>query len=110
MDGKFLGKIISAEFGFVHDCKWLMGLQLSFRFGNTHHISDGLIHTVNISSDCRWNSENERQATIEKHIDELCDILHEAKVDYVSQLVGKPVEITIENSTFKGFRILTEVL
>lgn len=110
MDGKFLGKIISAEFGFVHDRKWLMGLQLSFKFGNAIRVADGLIHTVNISSDCRWNSENERQATIEKHIDELCDILHEAKVDYVSQLVGKPVEITIENSTFKGFRILTEVL
>lgn len=51
MDGKFLGKIISAEFGFVHDSKWLMGLQLSFKFGNAMRVADGLIHTVNISSD-----------------------------------------------------------
>lgn len=38
------------------------------------------------------------------------DILKAAKVNYVSELINKPVEVTIENDTFKDFRILTEVL
>lgn len=38
------------------------------------------------------------------------DILKAAKVNYVSELINKPVEVTIENNTFKNFRILTEVL
>ena len=37
-------------------------------------------------------------------------ILEDAKVNYVSELLNKPVEVTIENNTFKDFRILTEVL
>ena len=43
-------------------------------------------------------------------LDELYEILKDAKVNYVSQLVGKPVEVEIEDNMFKDFRILTEVL
>lgn len=31
-------------------------------------------------------------------------------VNYVSELLGKPVEVTLEDGVFKDFRILTEVL
>lgn len=109
MNGKYLGKITRAEFGTVRDCPFLMGLQLDFSFDGLG-CSCGGKYTVNIGSGCKWNDQNERQATITKHIDEVHQILTAAKVNYVSQLVGKPVEVTIEDNTFKDFRILTEVL
>jgi hypothetical protein len=37
-------------------------------------------------------------------------LLNEAKVHNVYELKGIPVEVTLENNTFKDFRILTEVL
>ena len=43
-------------------------------------------------------------------VDKIYQILQDAKVNYVSQLVNKPVEVVIEKNTFKDFRILTEVL
>ena len=43
-------------------------------------------------------------------IEDLDLILQDAKVVYVSQLINKPVEVEIEDNTFKDFRILTEVL
>lgn len=51
-----------------------------------------------------------REAAIAKSIEEVNRILEDAKVNYVSELINKPVEVTIENNTFKDFRILTEVL
>lgn len=109
MNGKYLGKITRAEFGTVRDYPFLMGLQLDFSFDGSG-CSCGGKYTVNIGSSCKWNDQNERQAAITKHIDEVYQILTDAKVNYVSQLVGKPVEVTIEDNTFKDFRILTEVL
>lgn len=109
MNGKYLGKITRAEFGTVRDYPFLMGLQLDFSFDGSC-CSCGDKYTVNIGSGCKWSDQNERQATITKHIDEVHQILTAAKVNYVSQLVGKPVEVTIEDNTFKDFRILTEVL
>ena len=70
---------------------------------------DGGAHTVNIDKQCRWE-ESERQQVITVTMEQLYKILNEAKVNYVSQLINKPVEVEIEANTFKGFRILTEVL
>lgn len=109
MNGKYLGKITRAEFGTVKYHPFLMGLQLDFSFDGSG-CSCGGKYTVNISGECKWKDQSERQATITKHIDEVHQILTAAKVNYVSQLVGKPVEVTIEDNTFKDFRILTEVL
>lgn len=66
-------------------------------------------YTVNISPECNWKDLN-REETITKSIEYVDRILENAKVNYVSELVNKPVEVTIENNTFKDFRILTEVL
>lgn len=51
-----------------------------------------------------------REESITKSVEEVNQILKDAKVNYVSELVNKPVEVTMENNTFKDFRILTEVL
>lgn len=109
MDGKVLGKITKAEYGMVRDYSFLFGLQLEFSLGDRTSIGCGSRYTINISETCKWTTE-ERQCGITKSVDEVHKILKDAKVDYVSKLVGKPVEVEIERNTFKNFRILTEVL
>ena len=109
MNGKILGKITKAEYGMVRDYPFLFGLQLYFKLGDGTFIGCGGKYTENIGEACKWTTE-ERQSGITKSVDEVHRILKDAKVNYVSELVGKPVEVEIEKNTFKDFRILTEVL
>ena len=108
MTTKELGKITFAEFGTVRDYPFLIGLQLGFRMDGSA-VMDGGKYTVNISPECKWKEMN-RDATIIKSIEEVNRILEDAKANYVSELLNKPVEVTMEDNTFKDFRILTEVL
>ena len=105
---KELGKITFAEFGTVRDYPFLIGLQLGFRMDGSA-VMDGGKYTVNISPECKWKKMN-REATIIKSIEKVNRILEDAKANYVSELLNKPVEVTMEDNTFKDFRILTEVL
>lgn len=105
---KELGKITFAEFGQYPDRPFLFGLQLGFDFRGSG-VFDGGRYTVNISDQCRWERVEKLEA-LEKIIDHTNKILTDAKVNYVSELIGKPVEVTLENNTFKDFRILTEVI
>lgn len=105
---KLLGKIDFAEFGVYPDRPFLYGLMLGFSLSGAG-VMDGGRYTVNISPDCRWE-EAERQEAITKQAEFISGILKDAKCSYVSELKNKPVEVTIQNNTFKSFRILTEVL
>lgn len=105
---KCLGKIDFAEFGTYKERPFLMGLQLGFSMSGSG-VMDGGKYTVNISKYCRWEPE-ERFDAITSMVDHIDSILKDAKVNYVSELVGKPVEITLKDNTFVDFRILTEVL
>lgn len=105
---KRLGKIDFAEFGTVRDYPFLMGMQLGFSMGGCG-VYDGGKYTVNISPDCKWGDVSRADAIIGS-VEKVYQILKDAKVNYISELIGKPVEVTLENSTFKDFRILTEVL
>lgn len=105
---KELGKITFAEYGTIRDYPYYIGLQLGFRM-NGSAVMDGGKYTVNIRPECKWNELN-RDATVTKTIEEVNRILKDAKVNYVSELINKPVEVTMEDNTFKDFRILTEVL
>lgn len=109
MTEKILGKITSAEYGMVGDYPFLFGLQLYFKLGDGTSIGCGSRYTVNVCEECKWTAE-ERRIGITKSVDKVHEILKDAKVRYVSELVNKPVEVTIECNTFKDFRILTEVL
>ena len=109
MTGKILGKISFAEFGTVRDYPFLIGLQVGFKLADGCGVMDGGAHCVNISKECRWE-EIERQQVITVAIEKIDKILKDAKVNYVSELENKPVEVEIEKNTFKSFRILTEVL
>ena len=104
-----LGKIDFAEFGTVKDRGFLMGLILYFSAGGCG-VGDLCSYTANISKECKWENKD-RKETFTQIFDDIYGILTDAKVNYVSELVGKPVEITIgEDNRLKSFRILTEVL
>lgn len=109
MTEKRLGKITFAEFGMIHDMEFLFGLQLGFSMDGCG-VMDGGSGCVNISPQCKWKSDEARSLAITVMIDRVHQILKDAKVNYVSELNGKPVEVTLVNDTFKEFRILTEVL
>lgn len=104
-----LGKIESVDFGKCKDYPFMFGLQITFHLADGCGIGCGGKYTVNVSDSCRWE-KSERQEKITKMIDGLNKLLSEAKVNYVSELVNKPVEVEIEDNCFKNFRILTEVL
>lgn len=107
---KLLGKITDAQFGKFNDKGFLMGLQLSFCLQDKSIISNGPNNCVNMSDQCKRDSSNQRMMSIQKEFDYIYKILNEAKCSYVSELVGKPVEVELEGNWFKDFRILTEVL
>ena len=110
MPRKVLGKIDYAEFGTVYDYPFLIGLQLGFSLADRSYIMSGGKYTVNISPDCEWKNFD-RADTVTKTVDHIDKILRDAKVNYVSELINKPVEVIIDdNDIFKDFRILTEVL
>lgn len=103
MTTKELGKITFAEFGTVKDYPFLTGLQLCFKIGSGS-VGDGGKYTIN------KRVKDNREIAITKSVEKINQILKDAKVNYVSELVNKPVEVTMENNIFKDFRILTEVL
>ena len=86
--GKNLGKITFADYGTVKDHPFLIGLQLGFKLGDGTSVMDGGSNTVNISKECRWE-EAEREAAITVNIEKVYEILKDAKVNYVSQLINK---------------------
>lgn len=106
---KMLGKIINAEFGKIRDREYLMGLQLTFKMQDSS-VCSGAKNCINMSELCKWESHEQRMLAIEEEMDYVYKILNDANCSYVSQLVGKPVEIELEGNMFKDFRILTEVI
>ena len=104
-----LGKITNVRFGFIPDYPFLFGIDFDFSLGDGSGIGSGGKYTVNISKDCKWSSE-ERKEAIEDLTDFVVKILKDAKVDNVYDLKNKPVEVCIQDNTFVNFRILTEVL
>lgn len=108
IEEKYLGKIDFAEYGLMEERPFLIGLQLGFSIDGCG-IMDGGKYTVNIDPECEWINEN-REETITRNIENIKQILKNAKVSYVSELIDKPVEVTLINCRFRDFRILTEVL
>lgn len=105
-----LGKITEATFGKDADRGFLFGLSLTFSLGGSAYVGDGSKYMENISEACGWDNEQQRQQRFMSNLEQLNKILTDAKVNSVHELIGKPVEVTLVNSTFKDFRILTEVI
>lgn len=109
---KALGKIKDAYVGLGGYQDAMIGIHFTFEgdgFGvsSTKSIWDPNI--IKCSEYSKW-SEPDRDKAFSEIMRYISDLLKQAKVDSVSELKNKPVEITFENSTLKEWRILTEVL
>ncbi len=57
----------------------------------------------------KWSEEDRVKALGETYL-ELGQLLKDAGVNDVSELIGKPVEVTFDGTVLDSWRILTEVL
>lgn len=105
-----LGKISKVKFGFGGYQDAAVGLTLQFEFqgsGIGDFMSAGWSGKRPETAKWTEESRNEQRAVFMAGIDQL---LQDAKCDDVMQLLGKPVEVMIENNALKSWRILKEVL
>jgi hypothetical protein len=106
---KELGKIESVNFGLGG----YQGVQFGVWFcikstGGSASDGEG-VWTGEITESTQW-TEKDRGTTLEKIMRYVMDLIEKAKVKNFNDLVGVPVEATIENNSLKAWRILTEVL
>lgn len=109
---KYLGKIISAEFGIGGYNEAELGLHLTFQFGaggTSTSKSYWDCNYVKHSEYCKW-SEEDRSRGYDDIMRFLSDTLRDAKCKTVSELLNKPIEVELDGNLLKSWRILTEVL
>lgn len=61
------------------------------------------------SEHSKWTEESRRQRIFDA-VWRLKDTLVKAKKQHVAELVGTPVEVTLDGNLLKSWRVLTEVL
>lgn len=109
---KRLGKIISVKFGHVGYQNAQLGLSIvlgndGWGIGDSRAYWDA--NLVNCSKHAEWTEEDRSKG----YADIMCyisDLLSQAKVHTVEELVDIPVEITLNDGTFEKWRVLTEVI
>ena len=106
---KELGKIKSAEFGHGGYDGAMIGITFGLG-GNGWGTSDhwGFWNTER-SDYCKW-TEQDRKIYMGDVCMRVSQLLKEAKVTNVSQLVGIPIEVIFNGNSLSSWRILTEVL
>lgn len=109
---KKLGKIESVRFGHVGCQDVGLGIAFSFSFDGSG-VCDSRSYwdaeLVDCSEHCKW-TENNRDAAYSDIMRYISKLLADAKVDDLSELKNKPVEVAFEGNVLKSWRILTEVL
>ena len=109
MDKTELAKIISVEFGWGGYQDAQIGLSLTFEGDGTGCQTFIGCWCAPPSEHAKWN-ENDQTKELGKTARLIRDTLTDAKVQSVSQLLGKPVELTYEGNLLQSWRILTEVI
>ena len=111
MQGTFLGKIESIKFG-LSDSR--IGLFYTLTFNNccgtrsSNTVWDP--EQIEVTQYTKW-TEDDRDVQLAQLMRYISKLLSEAKVDDITKLAGKPVEVTIDEfNSLKSWRILTEVL
>lgn len=108
-----LGKITEARFGFGGYQEAQIGLWLTFSNDswsvNTGYGGGWSTTHVTPNEHSKW-TEEDRSKGFDKLVRDVNQLLSDAKVMHVAQLVGVPVEVTFEDLRFKSFRVLKEVL
>lgn len=106
---KKLGKIAAASFGMggYQDC--MIGLSLSFSMDGTAVGTFVGGWGIKRSESTEW-TEDDRLREIGKAGMKLGEILQTIRKQDVSDLVGIPVEVTLDGNRMTDWRLLTEVL
>jgi hypothetical protein len=105
-----LGKIERAEFGFIDQGQIFLGFSVKLAFDGESSTHAWRLRNPNreeIDSDSFREVRNSHIVDLIRHI---AKVLEDAKVDSISELVGKPVEVTIRMNIVDDWRILAEVL
>lgn len=109
----YLGKIVKAEFGHVGYERMQVGLTLEFKFDSCSFLEENIVGGWYIGNkwneNCKWNVEGNRYQHAEM-VEKVSQTLLDAKVNCVSELVNKPIQVEMENLKLVSWRILTEVL
>lgn len=117
MGAKKLACIKKAELGLGGYKEAFLGLHVTLG-GNGWGVGDSIgfwdPETIPCSDRAKW-SEDDRTHSHDQVMRRVSQLLKDAKADYVSDLVGKPVEVTWKGEghcgdTLESWRILTEVL
>ena len=103
---KYLGKITEVDYGKIEN---KFGLRVKLEFDGKK-VEDTFLNTYAFKEIIKPDKIEEYMMEVFKAQQKLWKLLKEAKVNCVSQLLGKPVEVEIENNLLKSWRILTEVL
>ena len=112
---KYLGKITNASFGSGGYQGAMFGASFTFEFDDGCGIGDfwgTWGPSIDCESDsCKWD-ESDRDKNYAEVMRRIANLMHEAKVDEFSRLVGVPVEITMTEpfGKMESWRVLTEVL
>lgn len=106
MNGKHLGKISGATLG--HDGDGRFGLSLDFDMHGTG-VGTFVGHWSTRPERAQWTLEDQARS-FANVMYLLRDTLTAAKRRNVSQMIGIPVEVTIEGGMLKSWRVLEEVV
>lgn len=111
---KNLGKITGINFGLIDSDKKIYGLDVQLCFGGGWNS----IYCIKIMSQKDLIPIQAQEAgnltclEVSNKISEIFTLMQDAKVNYIHELIGKPVEVFTDNDNkiTTGFRILTEVI
>ena len=112
MERKELGKISSVRFGHVGYRGSQLGIAVTLSMGSSS-VGDSRAawdpELIERPSTAKW-TEEDRDKDLSETMRFISLLLKQAKVSDITQLKGKPVEVTMKNNTLQSWRILEEVL
>lgn len=108
-----LGKIKSVEFGIGGYNDSNLGIHFNLGIGQGSGVNDSKsawdAERIEHTKHCQW-TEDDRSASYDEIMRYISSLLKDAQVNDIQQLVGKPIELTMDNMTLKSWRILTECI
>lgn len=108
---KEFGKITSVKLGTPKDYGFLFGVEFTFSFGATGTcVGSGGKYMTNLGYADYTPTESELKERASKILLLIKKTMKDAKVSNFNDLVGKPVEVTLDNGWFSDFKILSEVI
>lgn len=104
------GKIGRIHYGFCGYQNAMLGLSITIEGDGWGVGADKPgAWTTKRSPTANW-TEEDRINSLGRNAMEICQLLHDAKVDSVEKLKGIPVEVIFDGMKLKSWRILKEVL